>query len=30
MRNAYKIVIGNPDSKRPLSVLVIDGNVILK
>ena len=30
MRNAYKIVIGNPENKRPLSVLVVGGKIILK
>jgi hypothetical protein len=31
MRNTctYKTVIGNPEDKRPLNVLVIDGKIIL-
>jgi hypothetical protein len=30
MRNAYKVLIGNDESKRPLEDLGIDGRVILK
>jgi hypothetical protein len=30
MRSTYKIVIGNPEDRRQLNVLVIDGKIILK
>jgi hypothetical protein len=30
MRNAYKILVGEPEGKRPLRYLGVDGNMILK
>jgi hypothetical protein len=30
MRNAYRIVVGNPKGRRPLEDLGVDGKVILK
>jgi hypothetical protein len=30
MGNAYEILVGNPQGKRPLGGLGIDGSVILK
>jgi hypothetical protein len=29
MRNAYKILVGKPEGKRPLRRLGIDGSIIL-
>jgi hypothetical protein len=30
MRNAYKILIGKPEGKKPLRRLDVDGKIILK
>jgi hypothetical protein len=30
MKNAYKILVGKPEGKRPLGVLGVDGKIILK